>query len=259
MKIRVLGSGTSDGVPSIGCHCPVCRSDDAKDRRSRSSVLVSHGGGNLLIDATTDLRWQSLAWGIERLDAVLFTHAHADHVSGIDEIRSFNKLQRKQIPAFGDSRTVQDIKRKFYYLFEQGKTGGGKADIRLEPVTGPFEVCGIPVRPLEIMHGQTPIYGYRIFDFAYLSDCSAIPEATYAQLHNLDVLILDALKKRPHSTHFSLDEAIEAAERIKAKRTFFTHICHEISHREDGKLLPEGMAFAYDGLLISTGFSGEAL
>lgn len=252
-RVTFLGTGTSHGVPMIGCRCAVCRSDDPRDRRTRPSihVTVDHGP-SLLVDTATDLRAQALATGMTRVDAVIYTHAHADHVMGLDELRRFNVLAGGRIPVYADARTGAELRRIFAYAFDPPAfQGGGVPEVALHEITGPFSVGGVEVTPVPILHGPQPILGFRIGRFAYLTDCNAIPEASFALLQDLDVLVLDALRHRPHPTHFSLSEAVAVAGRIGAGQTFFTHICHDLPHEATNRSLPAGMALAHDGQTIA--------
>ena len=248
-RVTFLGTGTSHGVPMIGCRCAVCRSGDPHDRRSRPSIHVAvQDGPAILVDTATDLRAQALANDITRVDAVLFTHAHADHVMGLDEVRRFNVLSGRRIPMYADARTGAELRRIFAYAFDPPAfQGGGIPEVSLHPIDGPFTVQGLDIVPVPVMHGPTPVLGFRIGRFAYLTDCNAVPEASFALLDGLDVLVLDALRHKPHPTHFSLSEAVAVATRVGARQTFFTHICHDLPHAVTNAALPAGMALAFDG------------
>ena len=252
MKITFLGTGTSHGVPMIACDCPTCRSTDPHDRRLRPSIYVQMADATaMLVDAGPDLRQQALAHDIRRVDAILFTHGHADHILGLDETRRFTARTGSAMPCYGDPATLDDIRGMFRYVFDPAAPeGGGLPSLELIAVQGPISVNGHSVAPLSIMHGNRPILGYRFGGFAYLTDCSAIPDHTWPLLHNLDVVVLDALRERVHPTHFSLSEATEAARRIAARRTFFTHMCHDLPHAATNARLPTGMQLAYDGLVL---------
>jgi phosphoribosyl 1,2-cyclic phosphate phosphodiesterase len=252
-RVTFLGTGTSHGVPMIGCPCAVCHSDDPRDRRLRPSIhLDVEGGPALLVDTATDLRQQALTSGISRVDAVLFTHSHADHVMGLDELRRFNAVKGGHIPVFADADTGADLRRSFAYAFTPpAGPGGGVPELALTSIDGPFVVDGVPIVPVPILHGRRPILGFRIGTFAYLTDCSAIPEPSYALLEGLEVLVLDALRHRPHPTHFTVAEAVAAATRIGALQTYFTHICHDLPHAATCAALPPGMALAYDGQVVT--------
>lgn len=251
-RVTFLGTGTSHGVPMIGCRCAVCRSDDPRDRRLRPSIHVAvDGGPAVLVDTATDLRQQALANDITRVDAVLFTHSHADHVMGLDELRRFNVLGRRRLPVYADGRTAAELRRIFSYAFAPPQAqGGGVPELALTEIDGPFEVEGLAVQPVPILHGPQPILGFRVGGFAYLTDCNQVPEASMAMLAGLDVLVLDALRHRPHPTHFTLAEAVEVAGRIGARQTFFTHVCHDLPHAATCAALPAGMALAFDGQVV---------
>ena len=247
-----LGTGTSHGVPMIGCDCPVCRSEDSRDKRLRPSIVVQlDDGRQVLVDTTPDLRTQALANNLRRVDALLYTHAHADHVFGLDEIRRFNALSRSSMPIFADPPTAADVRRIFSYAFDpDAPRGGGVPDLRLWTLGGPFCIGPQEIVPVPIWHGSRPILGYRFGGFAYLTDCSGIPESSMDLLQGLDVLVLDALRRRAHPTHFNLDQAVAMAQRLQARQTYFTHITHDLGHAETCASLPEGIALAYDGLNI---------
>lgn len=236
----------------IGCRCAVCRSDDPRDRRLRPSIHIAvDGGPHVLVDTATDLRQQALVNDITRVDAVLFTHAHADHVMGLDELRRFNVLGGRRIPMYADARTGREVRRIFHYAFEPPVvTGGGVPELSLTDIDGPFVVDGLPIVPVPVMHGPQPILGFRIGRFAYLTDCNAIPETSWPLLAALDVLVLDALRHRPHPTHYALDEAVATAARIGARLTYFTHMCHDLPHAATNASLPAGVALAHDGLIV---------
>jgi phosphoribosyl 1,2-cyclic phosphate phosphodiesterase len=257
LKVTFLGTGTSHGVPMIGCDCATCLSDDPRDKRWRPSVFVETGGGDaILIDAGPDLRAQALRFGVRRVDAVVFTHGHADHILGLDEIRRFNALQQRPMPLYGDPATLSDIERMFSYVFDPATPrGGGLPDLQLHRVDGPFRVGARAIVPVPIFHGARPILGFRIGDFAYLTDCSRIPDESWRLLEGLDALVLDALRDRPHPTHYTLDQAVEAATRIAPRRTWFTHMCHDLPHAATCRRLPAGMALAHDGLVVDVGSS----
>jgi phosphoribosyl 1,2-cyclic phosphate phosphodiesterase len=248
MNLRILGCGTSTGVPVIGCHCAVCTSKDPRNRRTRSSALVKTGGKNILIDTSTDLRSQSLANGVEKIDAVLFTHPHADHIHGIDDLRAFNLIQGGAIPCYGSLHTIERIKVMFDYIFRDDSYDGWKPNLTATAVDSPFDLGGVNVVPINIQHGPADIFGYRIGSFAYLTDCSSIPDESAALLAGLDVLVLGALRHKPHPTHFTVEQAIEASRIINPKRTILTHLGHSLDYHKDNPLLPDGIELAYDGL-----------
>jgi len=222
---------------------------DGSGPRATSSVAAAVR--HVLVDTSSDLRAQALTFGVRRLDAILFTHSHADHVLGLDEVRRFNKLQRESIPCYADAHTIGDLRRTFSYIFDVATPkGGGIPKIILNEIVGPFSLGEMDVVPVPIMHGSRPILGFRMGSFAYLTDCSAIPEASWPLLAGVRTLVLDALRERVHSTHFSVPEAVAAAARIGADRTYFTHISHDLPHAETCRRLPPGVELAYDGLVL---------
>lgn len=250
VEVVVLGSGTSHGVPMIGCDCPVCTSDDPKDRRTRPSIFVKHGRARILVDTSPELRLQCLTHGIVSVDAVVFTHHHADHVAGLDDLRRFNWIMKRPMPCYGTERTLAALRRMFAYAFESAPDSPhSRPQLDLREIDHrPFDVEGEPIIPIPLLHGPMPVFGFRFGQFAYCTDCSVIPEESMALLGGLDVLILDALRPTPHPTHLSLDQAVELAGRIGAGRTYFTHMAHQLKHAEINASLPKGMALAHDGL-----------
>jgi phosphoribosyl 1,2-cyclic phosphate phosphodiesterase len=249
LRITVLGSGTSSGVPTIGCRCEVCLSTDSRDKRLRPSVLLQYGGHNVLIDTTPDFRAQVLRAGIERLDAVLYTHAHADHIMGLDDVRPFNFFQKSTIPLYATEETFAIIRRVFSYAFEEGESSRPRLDLRTMDGS-PFEVFGRIFTPVRLEHGKGTVYGFRFGNAAYLTDHSTIPEESKAQLRGLDVLFLDALRRRVHPTHTTLDDAVALVEELRPQRAFFTHMCHDLGHARTEAELPAHIRLAYDGLEI---------
>jgi phosphoribosyl 1,2-cyclic phosphate phosphodiesterase len=249
-RVIVLGSGTSHGVPMIGCTCAVCRSDDPRDRRTRPSIYVEvEDGPRLLVDTSTDLRHQALAHNLTRVDAILYTHSHADHIMGLDDVRRFNVMQAGSIPAYADARTADDLSRAFSYVFNPpAEKGGGVPQVALRTITGPFNIDSVGVVPVPIFHGKRPILGFRFGSFAYLTDCNGLADEAWPLLDGLDVLILDALRHRPHPTHFTVADALQVVERVKPRQAYFTHICHDLPHQATNASLPPGVELAYDGL-----------
>lgn len=250
MKVTFLGTGTSTGVPEIGCHCPVCCSCDPRDRRLRTSVLVETGGKRILLDCGPDFRWQMLKHGIEHLDAVLLSHEHYDHVSGLDDLRPF--VYRNELKIYAETNVVEAIHTRLPYAFrEHPYPGVPQLDLQSIGLEA-FEAAGIRVQPIRVMHGGLPILGFRIGKMAYLTDLKTLPESSYEHLSGLDLLILDAL--RPDSRHFShegVDEALRQVERIGPKSTYLIHMSHRIGlHRVTEETLPQGVFLAYDGLTV---------
>jgi phosphoribosyl 1,2-cyclic phosphate phosphodiesterase len=252
VRVLFLGTGTSHGVPMIGCDCRVCRSSDPRDTRLRPSIAIeSDDGLRILVDTTPDLRAQALRHDLRRVDAVLFTHSHADHIMGLDEVRRYNMLARAPMPVFADARTLADLRRTFAYIFDSdAPKGGGVPDLRLFEIQGAFCLGRQIVEPVPIQHGSWTILGFRFGRFAYLTDCNGVPAASLPLLEGLDWLVLDALRVRPHPTHFTLEQAVATARRIGARQTLFTHIAHELEHERTNSALPAGMALAHDGLML---------
>lgn len=252
MKVTLLGTGTSTGVPSIGCECETCRSDDPRDKRLRVSILVEHDGQTVLVDTSSDFRQQALRVGLKRLDAVLITHCHADHIFGLDDIRPLN-FRHGALGVYANERAWVDIRRIFKYVFEPTHFGGGLPQVLAHTVVDGAPFCLSPdlrVTPLEVIHGSLPVVAYRFNDFAYATDLSEIPPASLEGLRDLDALVLDCLRVRPHPTHLTLESALAYVEQLRPRRTYLTHITHDIKHARDSKLLPPGVEWAYDGLEI---------
>lgn len=251
MNVTFLGTGTSHGVPMIGCDCEVCRSDNPRNKRTRASVLVEVNDAHILIDTTPELRIQTLRENIRRVDAVLFTHAHADHVFGLDDVRRFNDLSGNPMPCYGSQETLSTIRRVFEYAFVPTQIGGGKPDLDLIQVDASFDVAGVRVQPVQVLHGNLNVLGYRIGDFAYVTDVSRIPEGSMQLLGGLDTLVLGVLRPQPHETHFSLSEGLAVVERLQPKSALFTHIAHKLDYENTNALLPSNIRLAYDGLRIT--------
>jgi len=249
MKIIILGSGTSTGVPMVGCSCPVCSSSDPRDRRSRASLLICHGNKNILVDTSTDLRSQMLRVEVSQIDAVLFTHAHADHVNGIDDLRGFHFLHRQVVPCYACPPTMERLQKGFGYIFQQDEGATHPPLLEPHPMNGPFDLFGLPVIPIPLEHGAGVSCGYRIGSFAYLTDCSAIPSASLALLQGVVTVVIDGLRWSSHPFHFNIEGAIAAMHQLQVRRTILTHLTHEVSHAE-GHKLPGGVEFAYDGMVI---------
>jgi len=249
--LTFLGTGTSQGVPVIGCSCPVCLSLDFRDKRFRSSIHLEVMGQSIVIDTGPDFRMQMLREGIKKLDAVLFTHEHKDHTAGLDDIRPFNFYQQADIPIFGRKAVLEQLQREYAYIFNDKKYPGVPQVTCVEIDYQPFQVNGVGITPLPVLHYKLPVLGFRIGNFSYITDANSIPNETYSLLEGSEILVLNALQKEPHISHFTLEQAIEQARRIGAKNTYFTHISHRLGvHEEIEKELPEGVHLAYDGLKL---------
>lgn len=248
-NVTVLGSGTSAGVPVLACDCHVCTSGDPRNNRLRSSIVLRNEDTSILVDCGADFRQQALLHRITRLDAVLLTHAHSDHVNGMDEIRQYNWRQRQPMPIYASPITMGDLRRRFDYFFNPTQVGGGVPDLRLISVEQEsFDVAGLAVLPLPVRHGILPILGFRFGDFAYITDASEVPEDTIARLEGVRWMILNALRHRPHPTHLNVEQAVAIAQRVGAERTWFTHITHDLDHATTNSELPPNIQLAHDGL-----------
>ncbi len=249
--LTVLGSGTSMGVPTIGCDCAVCHSSDPHDRRTRPSVLVEYGGRAVLIDTTPDFREQAIRENIRHLDAVLYTHTHADHLLGIDDLRPLSFLHKPgRLPLYAQPEAAAFIRQMFRYIFDATYKFGGLPQVEMKPITGPFELFGATFEPITLIHGDAEILGFRFGSAAYLTDHSEIPEASLAQLGGLDALFLDALRYQPHPTHSTVSDSLRTVERLRPRRAFFTHICHDLPHAETNASLPQNVKLCYDGMKL---------
>jgi len=253
LEITFLGTGTSHGIPMIGCSCAVCTSGDPRDKRNRAAAAVRLTDGRvILIDTPPELRISAIATGLRRVDAVLFTHGHADHILGMDDLRRFNNLRNGTIDCYANADTVATLRRVFGYA-ERPYDNPDRPSVTFSVLDGPAEVCGVTVTPIPLRHGRRGIFGYRIGDFAYCTDCSAIPEASWPLLEGLDLLVLGALRITPHPAHFTIAQAVEAIERIRPRRALLTHMAHESTHADLAAMLPDGVAPAFDGLCVRVG------
>lgn len=250
-ELIFLGTGTSSGVPVIGCKCRVCTSIDPRDNRLRTSALYrTDKGTQVLLDVGPDFRIQSLKFNITRADGILITHAHQDHIGGLDEVRQLNFIMKKKMEIYGNERALEEIRQRFDYIFKPTQEGGGKPRLNLNRVEGPFRVLEQEVVPVPVFHGEIPILGYRIGGLSYITDASSIPDDSMKLLEGTEILVINALRPEPHPTHFSLNEALEISGKIGARKTFFVHMTHQFLHGEDGKKLPDGVFFANDGLSV---------
>jgi phosphoribosyl 1,2-cyclic phosphate phosphodiesterase len=252
MKLTFLGTGTSTGVPSIGCECETCLSEDPRDKRLRVSIIIEHAGQSLLVDTSSDFRQQALRFGLKRLDGVLITHCHADHIFGLDDIRPLN-FRFGALGLYANERAWVDIRRIFKYIFEPSHFGGGLPQVIAHTVYPGAPFCigeQLEVTPLEVTHGRLPVMAYRFNDFAYATDLSEIPPQAMDALRDLDVLVLDCLRFKEHPTHLWAEKALGYVEKLKPRRTYFTHMAHDVKHERDSKRLPDGVEFAYDGLVV---------
>jgi phosphoribosyl 1,2-cyclic phosphate phosphodiesterase len=249
-RLTVLGSGTSMGVPTIGCDCAVCRSSDPHDRRTRPSVLLEYNDKIVLIDTTPDFRQQAIRERIRKIDAVLYTHTHADHILGIDDLRPLSLRRPEKIPLYAQPEAAKFLRGMFSYIFDAEYKYGGLAQVELKPINGTVELFGARFEPIKVIHGDTEITGYRFGSAAYLTDFSEIPEESFAQLNDLDILFLDALRHKPHPTHSTVSNSLRVVERVKPKRAFFTHICHDLPHEATNATLPPHVRLSYDGMKL---------
>ncbi|HEX2923994.1 MAG TPA: MBL fold metallo-hydrolase [Chloroflexota bacterium] len=251
LTLTFLGTGTSHGVPAIGCRCPVCTSDDPRNNRYRCSILLQYGGHNVVVDTATEFRLQAIRIGLDRLDAVLFTHSHADHIGGLDDLRSFSDRLGAAIPCYGSAECLDDIRHRFDYIFKETQLGGGKPRLDMHPVDGPFELFGLRIVPVPVYHGRLLVLGFRFGRTAYVTDCNSIPEGSEEMLKGLDVLVLDALRWRSHPTHFNVEEALAEVAKLRPRHTYFTHLTHDLDHATTNAQLPQGVELAYDGLTLA--------
>lgn len=258
MKLTFLGTGTSFGVPQVGCRCSVCLSDDPRDKRTRVGAVVESNGSRILIDTPPELRLQLIANAIDSVDAVLFTHDHADHIHGLDDVRGFASAAGPALPIYGPAETIDSVRSKFAYVFDpamRGLPGTSKPEGTTHALEAgvPVVIAGQQVTPVEVPHGSMRVFGYRVGDVGYVTDAKELPAAAVDVLRGVQVLVLNALFRRPHPTHLSIGEAVETAQRVGAERTYLTHLTHRISHAELEAELPDGVRPAFDGLQVTIG------
>lgn len=251
-QITILGCGSSTGAPVLFCTCKTCKSKNPKNNRLRASVVIQAKDKVFLIDTSPDLRMQAMRAKLGWIDAVLYTHDHADHVHGLDELRTFNYIMSKAISCYGNKSTISALRKKFSYIFTNTQEGGGKPVIDLHEIQKPFKVHGIKIIPLEIMHGKISILGFRINNVAYITDCSYIPEKTYKYLKGLDVLVMDCLRYTAHPTHVNVEESLKIVKRINAQKTVLTHMTHELEYENFKKSLPKNVEPAFDGMILKS-------
>jgi phosphoribosyl 1,2-cyclic phosphate phosphodiesterase len=258
-RVLLLGTGTSHGVPMIGCTCLVCRSTNPRDTRLRPSIYVDVPGyAKILVDTGPDLRQQALTHNLTRVDAVLFTHSHADHIFGLDEVRRYNHLQGGPIPCYATPTTWATLRTTFSYIFDgTPRLGGGVPELEVHEIAGPLTVGGVRIVPVPLWHGRMPVLGFRFGTFAYLTDCNRLDDAAWDLVAGIDTLVIDALRDKPHSTHFNLEQALEVIARINPRRAYTTHMTHDLPHEATNARLPEGVELAYDGLVLDVSVDVE--
>lgn len=253
LQVTVLGTGTSQGIPVIGCRCAVCTSPDQRDRRLRTSVMIRQGNTSILIDSGPDFRQQMLVHGLTRIDAILLTHEHNDHISGLDDVRPVNFMQRTEIPVYGLPRVLDAVRRRFDYVFDTSYAYPGLPKIALKELhSGPTMIAGVSMQVIEVMHGSLPVLGFRIGRFCYITDAKSIADEQLSHLRDLDVLILNALHHKKHFSHLNLQEALDLIEVIAPRKAYLTHLSHDMGlHQEVEASLPPDVRLAYDGLQLS--------
>jgi len=249
LRLTFLGTGTSMGVPTLGCDCRVCRSADPRDHRLRPSVLLEYNGHAVVIDTSPDFRQQALRANIKRVDAVLYTHSHADHILGLDDLRPFN-LKQGDIPLYANRATQEMLRCAFPYVFGQATRHSSVPNVDLREINGPFKLFGQRILPLPVAHGEMEVLGFRVGRAAYVTDFSAIPDAVKEELRGLDLLVLDALRDRPHPNHSTVENSVALVRELAPRRAYFTHIAHDLAHEETNRRLPAGVELAYDGLAV---------
>ena len=250
LELTVLGSGTSMGVPTISCRCAVCLSTDPHDHRTRPSILLRYNGHAVVIDTSPDFRFQALRSKLERLDAILYTHSHADHILGMDDIRPFSLPEGKVIPIYGNKSAIDGVRRVFKYVFEGNYPFGGVPLVEDHILSGPVNLFGLEFVPIKLLHGYMEVLGFRFGPVAYLTDYNKVPDESYPLLRGLEVVFLDALRHEPHPTHMTVEQALLEVEKIRPRQAYFTHIAHELSHQETNARLPEHVRLCYDGMQL---------
>jgi phosphoribosyl 1,2-cyclic phosphate phosphodiesterase len=250
VEITFLGTGTSHGIPVLTCVCAVCTSPNPKNKRTRSSLWVQQGNTSILIDTATEFRLQALRAQILKVDGVLYTHCHADHVFGFDDLRVFSKLTNRSIPIYGNDSTMAEFQEVFAYVFRETQEGGGKPQVEPTVVQAPFQIGNLKIQPIPVFHGALPILGYRLGNLAYVTDCSYIPPQSLELLKDLDVLVLGVVRHEPHSTHMHVGQALELVKALRPQRTYFTHISHLLDHDDVNASLPSAVSLAHDGLKV---------
>lgn len=251
MQLTILGAGSSAGTPAIGCTCKTCTSSNPKNNRTRcSSIITLASGKNILIDTGPDLRNQTLREGIKNVDAVLYTHTHADHLHGIDDLRGFCQLNRQQIPLYAYKEAAEHIKSKFGYTLREPCDFWDLPVLAINEIDEPFQLFGIKITPIPVMHGRIQIYGYRIGNIAYMTDVSSIPESSFALLKGLDLLLIDCLRIKSHPTHINMEQSLAYVGQIKAKQSVLIHMTHELEYEATSKLLPNHVFVGYDGMKV---------
>jgi phosphoribosyl 1,2-cyclic phosphate phosphodiesterase len=250
-NVTFLGTGTSQGVPVIACDCKVCKSENPRDKRLRTSVLLEIGHLNIVIDSGPDFRYQVLRAGLRRLDAILFTHQHRDHIAGLDDVRSYNFLQKRAMPVYGNSHVIDQIKREFHYAFENKYPGIPQLEIH-EIRNEPFRIENLTITPIQVLHHKLPVFGFRFGDFTYITDANSIPEEEFHKITGTRVLVINALQKDDHISHFTLSEALDVIRRLRPDKAYLTHISHNLGpHKEISEELPPNVMLAYDGLSLT--------
>jgi len=250
-KVTFLGTGTSQGVPVIACGCRVCGSTDPRDNRLRTSILIQTARQNIIIDTGPDFRFQVLRAELQKLDAVLFTHEHRDHIAGLDDVRSFNFTQKMAMPIYGNRNVIEQIKKEFHYVFESNYPGIPQLEIH-EITNQKFEINGLPIQPVKVLHHKLPVFGFRFYDFTYITDANAIPDKEFEKIMGTEILVINALQKDDHISHFTLDEALRVIEKVNPKKAYLTHISHKLGlYKDISQELPENVMLAYDGLTIN--------